>query len=59
MSFTRKTLSLPRSSVHLHSRRTCDRCGELKTPEGGVQMSPQKWYCVDCWTRRAVARRLK
>lgn len=56
MSFTRKTLTLPKSSPHLHPKRPCDKCGELKPPEGGVQMSPQKWHCATCWTQRAVRR---
>jgi hypothetical protein len=32
-----------------HALRECNRCKRIKVPEGGVETSPGKWKCVDCW----------
>ena len=32
-----------------HAMRECSRCKRIKVPEGGVETSPGKWKCVDCW----------
>jgi len=39
-----------------HKLKTCDKCKEVRPPEGGIQMSPNKWHCANCWTRRAIRR---
>jgi len=43
----------------IHQLKTCDKCGQTKPPEGGIQMSPSKWHCVTCWTKRATVRNLR
>ena len=40
----------------VHQNKLCDKCEILKPPEGGIQMSPSKWYCAHCWTKRTLAR---
>jgi hypothetical protein len=57
MSFMRKNLTLNGSQPHLHPMRKCDKCEKLKAPEGGIQMSPSKWHCAECWTRKAVVKK--
>lgn len=61
MSFVRKQLTLnsalpPRPA---HQFKLCGRCSQSKPPEGGIDMSPAKWICAACWTRKAVVRRDK
>ena len=29
--------------------RECSKCGELRDPHGGIEMSPGKWRCATCW----------
>jgi hypothetical protein len=43
----------------VHQNKLCNKCETVKPPEGGIQMSPSKWYCAHCWTRRATGRNLK
>lgn len=57
MNYTRKSIMLPKSHVNLHPLRKCDKCNEQRAPEGGIQMSPTRWYCADCWGRIASLRR--
>jgi len=40
------------SKQPVHKYKLCNKCEEMKPPEGGVQMSPSKWHCAVCWTRR-------
>ena len=42
----------------LHKYKLCNKCEELRPPEGGVQMNPSKWHCAACWTRRVIGRSL-
>jgi formylmethanofuran dehydrogenase subunit E len=42
-----------------HQLRLCNKCEELRPPEGGVQMSQSKWICASCWTDRITGRNLK
>lgn len=47
------------SKQPIHQLKECNKCNEIKPPEGGIQMSPSKWYCAGCWTNRATRRNLK
>ena len=29
--------------------RLCFKCNRERVPEGGVDVGPGKWKCVDCW----------
>lgn len=40
---------LPGSSKHAHQMRECSKCLKQKDPGGGIQMSPTKWRCSECW----------
>lgn len=44
------------SKQPIHQFKHCARCEETKAPEGGIQMSPNKWYCAACWAHRATRR---
>ena len=46
-------------NVHGHKLRLCNKCEEMKPPEGGVQMSLARWICASCWTDRETGRNLK
>jgi hypothetical protein len=41
-----------------HQYKVCNKCESMKPPEGGIQMSPSKWHCALCWTKRATVRNL-
>jgi len=47
------------SQQPLHKYKLCNKCEEMKPPEGGIQMSPNKWYCALCWTHRATRPNLR
>ena len=32
-----------------HKFKNCSRCKHDKPPEGGIELSPTKWYCGPCW----------
>jgi formylmethanofuran dehydrogenase subunit E len=44
------------SKQPIHQLKQCNKCDEMKPPEGGIQMSPSKWHCAACWTKRAIKR---
>ena len=46
-------------NVHGHKLRLCNKCEEMKPPEGGVQMSAARWICASCWTNRVTSQNLK
>lgn len=46
-------------NVHGHKLRLCNKCEEMKPPEGGVQMSGSRWICASCWTNRETSKNLK
>jgi hypothetical protein len=46
------------SKQPVHKHKLCNKCEEMKPPEGGVQMSPSKWHCAPCWVKRVVVRNL-
>ena len=52
-------MSIATSKVHLNNSRLrngftklCDKCGEEKELDGGIQLNPTKWYCALCWIKR-------
>lgn len=60
MSFVRQRIDIsdkipPRQAAHLF--KMCSKCKQERPPEGGIQMSPTKWICAPCWTRRATNRK--
>lgn len=59
MSFVKKQLMLNGGNPPqpVHQFRVCGKCSENKPPEGGIQLSPTKWICAACWTRKAVVRK--
>ena len=59
MSFVQNGLTLPNSAKHVSQSRLCSKCGEMRLPEGGIQMSPEKWYCAACWIKRTIRRKTK
>lgn len=44
-----KPLTLLGSQRSVQPLRVCDKCDELSAPEGGVQVSPKRWLCANCW----------
>ena len=46
------------SKQPVHKHKLCNKCEEMKPPEGGIQMNPSKWHCAACWVRRVVVRKL-
>jgi len=46
------------SKQPVHKHKLCNKCEEMKPPEGGIQMNPSKWYCAVCWTKRTTTRNL-
>ncbi len=57
MSFAKHQLSLAGSRVNGQPFKLCHRCEEKKPPEGGVQTSPQRWYCAVCWVDKMKGKR--
>lgn len=54
MSFVKRQISLPNSGkITPGVFKMCSRCKRDRAPEGGIEMSPGRWFCVDCWVRRA------
>lgn len=57
MSFVTQQVSIgSRQPVHQH--KMCSKCESMRPPEGGINMSPTKWICAVCWTKRATTRNL-
>ena len=56
MSFTKKQIEMPQSSINAHKFKLCNKCEELRPPEGGINMSPSKWICAHCWVVRTTRR---
>jgi len=55
--FVRRQLSMG-SQQPLHQYKLCDKCEEARPPEGGVEMSPNRWHCALCWTKRVTIHKL-
>ena len=56
--FVRRQLSIGGDRQPLHQYKLCNKCEEAKPPEGGVQMSPTRWHCALCWTKRVTIDKL-
>lgn len=54
MSFTLKPIALPNSGSYNqhHVFKLCNKCEKERPPEGGIQMSANKWFCASCWAMR-------
>jgi hypothetical protein len=46
------------SKQPIHKYKLCNKCEELKPPEGGIELSPHKWSCARCWANRVSRRSL-
>jgi hypothetical protein len=46
------------SKQPIHKYKLCNRCEEMRPPEGGIELSPTKWSCAGCWTNRVTKRNL-
>jgi hypothetical protein len=46
------------SQQPVHQHKMCNKCESMRPPEGGIHMSPAKWICAVCWTKRATVRNL-
>ena len=44
------------SKQPIHQFKQCGKCQQDKPPEGGIQMSLNKWYCAGCWENRTLRR---
>ena len=57
-SIRKADLSLPNSSAPqpAHKFRVCAKCEKTRPPEGGLELSPEKWICARCWAARAARR---
>jgi hypothetical protein len=54
--FVKQQLSLTGMQPSAHQFKQCDKCDLAKPPEGGIQMSLNKWYCASCWANKATRR---
>ena len=41
-----------------HKLRNCNKCDEIKPPEGGIDMG-HKWICQTCWIMRLTGKHLR
>lgn len=48
---------LPGTPKRSGALRKCDKHGDITPPEGGVQVSANKWYCASCWAIFSPSRR--
>jgi hypothetical protein len=37
--------------------KLCSRCLLDRLPDGGVQMTPVKWFCQSCWLKFSLGRK--
>lgn len=54
--FVKQQLDLNGMQPNTHQFKQCDKCDQHKPPEGGIQMSLNKWYCAGCWTNKVTRR---
>jgi hypothetical protein len=57
MSFANHHLQLGRVS-HMHKFQFCNKCAQMRPPEGGIELSATKWHCASCWTKRLTTTNL-
>jgi hypothetical protein len=55
MSFAAHQISLPNSLKNSSQYKLCHKCEAKKPPEGGVETSPQRWFCAVCWVDKMKA----
>lgn len=55
MSFATQPINLSGRIPPAHKFKHCDGCDKDRAPEGGIELSPGKWRCYSCWTRRTVS----
>ena len=56
--FVKRQLDMGGSRQPVHQYKLCNKCEEVKPPEGGIQMSPNRWHCALCWTKRVTIDKL-
>ena len=56
--FTRHQLEIG-SNQPIHKYKLCNKCEEMRAPEGGIELSPTRWSCSACWANRVTRRNLK
>ncbi len=59
MTFVNFQLKLPKTDTSSAAYRHCSKCDKPQPPKGGIEMSPGKWICASCWTRRVFTNRKK
>jgi hypothetical protein len=42
----------------MHKYKLCNKCEEMKPPEGGIELSPSRWSCARCWANKVISRSL-
>lgn len=42
-------ITLPGSTKNTQPLKECAKCGQMREPTGGVNMTPSKWHCASCW----------
>jgi len=42
----------------MHKFQFCNKCTQMRPPEGGVELSATKWHCASCWTKRLTTKNL-
>lgn len=55
--FTRNQLAIG-SKQPIHKYKLCNKCEEMRPPEGGIELSPTRWSCSTCWANRVTKRNL-
>jgi hypothetical protein len=55
--FTRHQLEIG-SKQPIHKYKLCNKCEEMRPPEGGIELSPTRWSCSSCWANRVTSRNL-
>lgn len=56
--FTKQQLEIG-SRQPVHKYKLCNKCEEMKPPEGGIELSPSRWSCAGCWVSRALKRTVR
>lgn len=59
MSFVKHQIGLPNTGTKSYTYKMCAKCDARKPAEGGIEMSPARWICASCWTKRVVGQRKK
>jgi hypothetical protein len=54
--FVNRQLALKGMPANTHQFKQCNKCEQDKPPEGGIQMSLNKWHCASCWVIRTIKR---